>query len=89
MSYVHTVVNALTLPAMPDMKPAISAVMPSPSKPGPAITREHQGKDVVVAVQSHRGGGGFTGELHRQYGQAEQTGQDDDESVRTFSIPRR
>ncbi len=35
MSYVHTVANALTLPAMPDMKPAISAVTPTPSRPGP------------------------------------------------------
>jgi len=32
---VQTVVKALTLPAIPDMKPAINAVIPSPSRPGP------------------------------------------------------
>ena len=32
MSYVQTVAKALTLPAIPDMKPAIRAVMPRPSK---------------------------------------------------------
>ena len=33
MSYVQTVLNAVTLPAMPDMKLAISAVEAEPSMP--------------------------------------------------------
>ena len=41
--------NALTLPAMPAMKPAISAVIPSPSSPGPQIARQHQRQHLVVS----------------------------------------
>jgi hypothetical protein len=33
MSYVHTVLKAVTFPAMPDMNEAMSAVRPSPSRP--------------------------------------------------------
>jgi hypothetical protein len=34
MSYVHTVAKALTFPAIPDMNPAINAVIQRPSSPG-------------------------------------------------------
>ncbi len=43
MSYVHTVLNAVTLPAMPDMNDAISAHSPRP---------EHARREVVL--QHHR-----------------------------------
>ena len=35
--------NALTLPAIPDMNPAISAVTPSPNNPGPAYRASIRG----------------------------------------------
>jgi hypothetical protein len=38
-SYVQTVLKAVTLPAIPDMKDAISAVSPNPSIPdGKSLT---------------------------------------------------
>ena len=44
-------VKALTLPAMPLMNPAISAVMPRPSKPGSQVAHHHQRQHFVIAVQ--------------------------------------
>ena len=50
MSYVHTVEKALTLPAMPDMKPAISAVMPRPEQARSEVAHHHQRQHFVEAV---------------------------------------
>ena len=44
--------KALTLPAMPDMNPAISAVMPKPEQARAAIARQHQRQHFVVTVQA-------------------------------------
>ena len=50
MSYVQTVLNAVTFPAMPDMKLAISAVSPRPSMPGREIAQQQDGdREIVVA----------------------------------------
>ena len=48
MSYVHTVLNAVTLPAMPDMKLASSAVSPRPSKPVGKVVQQHVGGGQIV-----------------------------------------
>ena len=50
MSYVQTVLKAVTLPAMPDMKLAISAVSPSPSMPGGKVVAQHQSGIASVVV---------------------------------------
>ena len=51
MSYVQTVEKALTLPAIPDIKPAIRAVIPNPSSPeGIAL-----GDEIKAYVMSNAG----------------------------------
>ena len=74
MSYVQTVLNAVTLPAMPDMKLASSAVSPEPEQARRVELLQHQRHHHVVvgaAVELERRG--------RQDRQRHHARQDDDE----------
>ena len=48
MSKVQTVLNAVTLPAMPDMKLASSAVRPEAENAGREVVQQHVGNGEVV-----------------------------------------
>jgi len=52
MSYVHTLLKAVTFPAMPDMNDRINAVSPSPGGPRQVVREHHRDGEVVVGWPS-------------------------------------
>ncbi len=61
------------------MKPAISAVTPSPIKPGPAVAHQHQRQHLVVAVPVGGHSHAFGQQAKRQNGQCQKSRKDDDQ----------